>query len=181
MNNVFFVGKAGAGKTFSANYLIEKYDYILAKFAYPVYMIAEKYFGMIKKERRLLQIIGTEGGRGIDKEIWIKRLFQDIEIVKKVREMEGLSEPYFVLDDCRFENEARVLIDKGWIGIYLDCPDEIRYERLNIRDGYDQRKFANHSSESSIDNFKDLLYYVDASGSLDDMYWQIDNILGGGL
>ena len=80
MKNIFFVGKAGAGKTYSANFLIEKHGYLSAKFAYPVYMIAEKYFNMTKKDRELLQKIGTEGGRSINKTIWIDRLLEDIQI-----------------------------------------------------------------------------------------------------
>ena len=43
--------------------MIKKYKYQVAKFAYPVYMIAEKYFNMKQKDRKLLQIIGTEAGR----------------------------------------------------------------------------------------------------------------------
>ena len=83
MKNLYLVGMAGSGKSYSAQYLIEKYNYKLSKFAFPVYGIAEDYFGMRSKDRRLLQIIGTEAGRNIvDNDIWVNRFVQDIKIVE---------------------------------------------------------------------------------------------------
>jgi len=84
--NIYFVGKAGCGKTYSAKFMIEKYGYGVAKFAYPVYMIAEKYFGMKEKDRKLLQVIGTDAARDqIDSEIWVNRFWEDMQIIKLYR------------------------------------------------------------------------------------------------
>ena len=53
--NIYICGKAGAGKTYAAKYLMEKCGYIQAKFAFPVYGLAYDYFHMDKKDRLLLQ------------------------------------------------------------------------------------------------------------------------------
>ncbi len=182
MKNIFLIGKAGAGKTTIAEYLIRKHGYLPAKFAYPVYMIAEKYFGMKKKDRHLLQIIGTEGGRSLDENIWINRLLQDLEIVEKInKEYFGKEKTLFVLDDCRFENEVKALLNKGWIGIYVDCKPEIRRQRLIKRDGYDQGEYENHSSEAGIteiyEKYKNKLLVVNNSGSLDELFIKIESLL----
>jgi len=186
--NVFFIGGAGAGKTYSAKYLVDMYGYKLAKFAYPVYMIAEKYFDMGTKDRDLLQKIGTEGGRALQPTIWIDRLLQDVAIAQKIQLMRNPDEPLsFVIDDCRFINEMDALLKADWVGVYLECPLDIRLERLKRRDGYDQSQFMNHQSETELinhiedllkkDEFKNYkLYKIDSSSSLEDMYKSIDEL-----
>jgi dephospho-CoA kinase len=176
--NIYFVGKAGAGKSYSAKFMIKKYGYGVAKFAYPVYMIAEKYFGMINKDRKLLQVIGTDAGRDqIDSEIWVKRFKQDMTIIRLTAKILNRSIPKFVMDDCRFPNEHQVLKDLGFVGIYINVSDEKRKERLIGRDGTAQEKTLNHKSESLIDTFKDDLIKVDGNGSLEDSYKALNDLL----
>ena len=47
--NIYLAGGAGAGKTYSAKYLIEKYGYVQGKIAGPIYYLAQNYFGMKEK------------------------------------------------------------------------------------------------------------------------------------
>ncbi len=176
--NIYFVAKAGAGKTFSANFLIQKYGFEVAKFAYPVYMIAEKYFGMKEKDRKLLQVIGTDSARdNIDSEIWVKRFRQDMKIIKLTAEKMNRTVPQFVMDDCRFPNEHAILKELGFVGIYIDVPDEVRKVRLVGRDGTAQEGTLNHKSETLIDTFKKDLISVDGSGSLEMSLYNLNNIL----
>ena len=178
MKNIYFVGKAGAGKSYASKYLCEKYNYILAKFAYPVYHLAEDYCGMIQKDRKLLQIIGTDIGRekfGID--IWVQRFIQDLAIIKKTYQRLYNQEVRFVSDDVRFINEHNVLKSNDWVGIYLDVPDNIRIERLKRRDGNPQINTLNHSSEKAIDSFKKELIIIDASGSLENTYNELEKVI----
>lgn len=179
MKNIYFVGKAGAGKTYCGNYLRDTYGYQTAKFAYPVYNIGYDYFKMNRtlKDRKLLQIIGTEGGRAIDKDIWVNRFLQDMEIVKFVIEELNYKDTPFVLDDCRFPNEHEALAKAGWIGIYLDVDDEIRLKRLGHRDGTTQSETLQHSSETSIDLFKDKLIKCNCNGSLEETYTNLEIII----
>lgn len=178
--NFYICGKAGAGKTFVAKYLIKKLGYIQAKFAFPVYAIAYDYFDMEDKDRELLQTIGTECAReAVGADIWVNRFVEDIRIVKLTRQKLGLPVAGLVCDDCRFKNEEITLSKNGWIGLFLDVSDEIRIQRLCKRDGDAQISTLQHSSELGVDEFKDKLIQVDASGTLEETYTQLDNIILG--
>ena len=177
MKNVYFVGKAGAGKTYCANYLKEHYLYKTAKFAYPVYNIAYDYFNMNKelKDRNLLQIIGTEAGREqLDNNIWVNRFLEDMAIVSYASGLLGIPYHKWVLDDCRFPNEHEALKKAGWIGIYLDVNDNIRLGRLGKRDGTKQEETLQHSSETSVDLFKHELIQLDCNGTLEETYANLE-------
>ncbi len=176
---MYFVAPAGAGKTFGARYLVEKYGYVPAKFAYPVYHIAQDYFGMKDKDRRLLQVIGTDAGRNqLDPDIWVQRFSEDLCIVQETRRIMGLDPVAFVVDDVRFPNEHEALKSMGWVGIYLDVPPALRLARLEKRDGSAQEGTLGHESETKIEEFRSKLTIVDASGSLEDMYARIEKALG---
>ena len=178
--SVYFVGKAGAGKTYSANYLKEKYYYVQSKFAYPVYNLAYNYFDMKGKDRKLLQFIGTDVGRtSIRDSIWVDRFKEDMKIVQETYNRLFNKHIHFVSDDVRFPNEHQALKDMGWLGIFLDTPDDIRVRRLTGRDGDAQVNTLNHCSETSIDIFKHELIQVDSSGSLDETYANIEEVLKG--
>jgi dephospho-CoA kinase len=177
--NIFFVGKAGSGKSYSAQFMVKKYNYQVAKFAYPVYMIAEKYFNMKDKDRKLLQIIGTDCGREqINQDLWVNRFKEDMTIARLTSEKIGYKLPKFVMDDCRFANENKVLKELGFVGIYLDVNDDKRKERLIGRDGSAQENTLNHSSELMIDSFKDELIKLDANGTLEESYIKLNRLLG---
>ena len=179
LTNIYLCAKAGSGKTFACNYLREHYGYKQAKMAYPVYAIAQNYFQMQGKDRRLLQVIGTDVGRvQVNQDIWVNRFVEDIRIVQGTEELLK-KEPrsYFVSDDVRFLNEHVALKQAGWVGIFLDVPDAIRIERLIRRDGTAQEETLNHPSESAVDSFKGELIGVDFSKSLEESYYNLEYTL----
>ena len=174
VSNVFFVGKAGSGKTTCVEYLIKQYGCKWAKFAGHMYYIAERYFGMKEKDRVLLQQLGTECGRDLlDNDLWVKRLMEDLAMVRATCLKLGRPVPYFVLDDCRFPNECEMLITSGWVGVYLKVEDDIRAKRLVGRDGVDQTATFNHSSEIGVDEivakYGNNLITIDATKGYDAM------------
>ena len=178
--NIYIVGKAGAGKTYLANYLIEKYQYSRAKMANSVYMIAEKYLGMNpeKKDRNLLQYLGTDIGRnGIDSDIWVNRFVDDVWIAQETSKGLYDKQLLFVSDDIRFPNEHEVLKEAGWIGIYLKVSDELRIKRLTRRDGDACVDKLQHASETALESFKDELIKVDVSGTLEQSYENLEQTL----
>lgn len=175
--NVYFVGKAGCGKSYSVNFLKSK-GYIEGKMATSIYGIAQFYFGMTDKNRQLLQHLGTESGRElIDKDIWINRFVEDCKIAQNTYKQLYNKEVSFAVSDVRFTNEHKVLQKAGWIGIYLNVPDEIRLIRLINRDGKTQEETFNHPSEKEMELFKDELIQVDASGTEFEMYNNIEKAL----
>ena len=126
--NIYFVGKAGAGKSYACQHVIEKYGYALYKFAGPVYNIAKEQFGMVKKDRKLLQIVGKTG-RAIDPNTWLNLFHKSIK-----NEVAPIC-----CDDCRFINEHEFLKQIGFVGVYLKVSPEIRITRLTKRDGTAQK------------------------------------------
>jgi len=178
MKNIYIVGKAGSGKSTVATFLVEKYGYQVAKFAYPVYNLAYNYFDMKGKDRRLLQVLGTDIGRGqIDNNLWVTRFLQDMLMVEGTRKKLNLPTRFFILDDCRFINEHKLLKDMGWCGIYLDVPEDIRIQRLTGRDVNACVECLNHTSEVSVDVFKDDLIKVNANCSVEEMNLNVVSIL----
>ena len=178
--NIYMVGKAGAGKTHLANYLIKKYGYNRAKMANSVYMIAEKYLDMNpdKKDRNLLQFLGTDIGRNlIDQDIWVHRFVDDVYIAQETAKGLFKKELKFVSDDIRFPNEHKALKEAGWVGIYLEVSDELRIERLTRRDGDACVDKLEHASETALDGFKDELIKVDVSGTLKQSYENLEQTL----
>jgi len=178
MKNIYLVGKAGSGKTMAALYLMETYGYKQSKFAFPVYNLAYDYFNMQDKDRELLQVIGTDAGRQlVDNDIWVRRFIEDMMIVKETLRILNKDKVFFVSDDCRFPNEHKVLKDMGWIGVYLDVPDEVRIERLYGRDGDAKIECLNHKSETGVDLFKDDLIKIDANCSIEVMNNNLKTVL----
>lgn len=176
--NIYFVGKAGAGKTKCSELLIEKFDYTPSKMALSVYSISEFYLGMKKKDRQLLQFLGTDVARDmIDENIWVSRFLEDTWIAKETAKKLYNKNLKFVSDDVRFPNEHKALKQEGWVGIYLDVSDEVRASRLKDRDGDACLDRLNHRSETSIDLFKDELVKVDVSGSLEQSFENLEQTL----
>ena len=182
MKNVYLVGKAGSGKTVTAQFLRDEYKYQTAKFAFPVYQIGYNYFNMKDKDRALLQLIGTEAGRyGIHNDLWVNRLLEDIRIVNLVCDMKKINHPQFVLDDCRFPNEHRALQAAGWVGINLNVREENRILRLKDRDGTAQESTLDHYSETACDEFSHELFQLDCNGTIAESMIELDTFARGQL
>ncbi len=178
MKNIYFVGKAGSGKTSACNFIIQKYGFYAVKFAAPMYDLANRYIDMKRKDRNLLQILGTDVGRMlVNKDIWTNRLLEDIYMIDETRKRLNMSQISYVLDDCRFSNEHKNLKNQGWIGIFLDTLDDVRIKRLSGRDGNVDIELLNHKSETEIDLFKHDLLSVNANGTIDEMNNEIDKIV----
>ena len=175
--NFFFCGKAGVGKSYVCSYLVKKYQYTLTKFASPVYEIAKDFLNMQGKDRKLLQMIGSDVGRDMfDQNLWVNRYYENFKIAEITSQRMNI--PFrVVVDDCRFPDEYQLLTELGFIGIYLEVPDEIRIKRLEGRDGTAQIETLNHKSETQLDTFKDKLIKVDSSGTLEQTYQNLEETL----
>lgn len=114
----------------------------------------EEYFNLPKNSldrtpkeffslRNILQYIGTNVLRNYDYDFHIKELEK---IINK-----NYNKKY-VIDDCRFANELKILRKKNAICIFIIRPSNFEY--------------SNHESETSLDRF-DIEYYMNDS-SLDE-------------
>ena len=155
MKLIAFTGLAQTGKTTAANFIPGAK---ILSFADPVKQIALSSFGWdgVKddKGRRLLQVIGTECGREYDKDIWIK----------KMREQIAIYVPKFdiiAIDDCRFDNEPQLVKDLGGIVIEITRPG-------CVPDG--------HASEAGISsNLID--YHIFNNGTLEQLKEKVLSII----
>lgn len=108
---IAFAGRAGSGKSTLAKFLVENHGFVRVSFAAPL-KAALKAMGFHEPEtqaqkealitsypfsyRQAAQTLGTEWGRGLDPDLWVKLI-----------EFGPLAQPgKYVIDDLRFENEA---------------------------------------------------------------------------
>lgn len=120
---VAFTGPAGSGKTTAADALVSagwvrvKFASTLKKMARCIGLSEEHIEGSLKESpldwmggkspRFVMQTLGTEWGRKlIDEDLWVSIAKKEISKVVK----EGYN---VVVDDCRFENEAKGIRDLG--------------------------------------------------------------------
>ncbi len=113
--------------------------------------------------RTFLQKLGTEAARDvIHPNFWLNALMADW-----VPDLQYMNSPRYpnnwIVTDVRFENEARLIQEKGGIVI-----------RIN-RKG--KENTGNHPSETSLDNYTDWNHVIQNDGDLVDLYGKVEDIL----
>jgi hypothetical protein len=164
MNNLIIglCGKAGSGKTTIAKELAAKYGGWRMSFASPIKAILKDYFfwdGETKdaKWRKAMQYLGTEFGRTIvDDEIWLKHMERQISLV---------ADTTIIIDDVRFDNEAKWIKDNGGIVVNV-----MREESYNLEEN------KNHASEQGVHiDYIDLAVYNDynVASAVDNIFSRV--------
>jgi len=110
-----------------------------------------------KSPRLVMQLFGTEVGRQIDTQVWVKSL--------QLRVQQGLDSGHvkYAITDVRFENEAALIKELGG--------EVWRVERPSLPVSNDV-----HPSETSLDNYKFDRVLVN-DGTLDDLYLEVEALL----
>lgn len=163
-----------SGKTFTATVLAHK-GYQPLSFAEPIKRMAVEFFmglGYSKEEalslawvdkakilpeinassRFVLQTIGTEWGRNyIAEDIWVRCLCARAQEFSHV-----------VVDDVRFENEAKAIKDMGGEIWFIKRP-------FMFHD-------FNHASENALDNWDGFDHFIDNNGTLEEFRLKIDKL-----
>ena len=156
---IAITGKMCYGKTTVAN-IIKKYDneYQIFSFGQKVKDIATDLFDMQNKDRTLLTSIGTKM-REIDSDIWAKY------IIKSCRDLENV-----VIDDLRYQNEYRYLLEHDFKIIVLTLPVEIQIDRIKELYPENYQDHLNnmfHVSEKGIDFIDNDRLYIDMSQDIE--------------
>jgi len=156
---IAITGKMCYGKTTVAN-IIKEYDdeYKIFSFGQKVKDIATDLFDMQNKDRTLLTSIGTKM-REIDSDIWAKY------IIKSCRDLENV-----VIDDLRYQNEYRYLLEHDFKIIVLTLPVEIQIERimkLYPENYQDHLNNMFHVSEKGIDFIDNDYLNIDMSQDIE--------------
>ena len=102
-------------------------------------------------------------------DVWVRLLWKDIQ---KCRES---GQKLFVVSDGRHQIEYDFFVaQKGFIPLRVDCPDEIRFQRLITRDGTLQKEALRKESQELWDA---NAYGLDNSGTLEQLGKNISKFL----
>ncbi len=178
-----FNGGMGVGKTTAIEFLQKtfsgEHNFIPVsnvKFAQPIYDMQEYVYDRIKsvytrppefvKDRKLLQWLGTEWGRGsISESVWV-----DIWKARVKSILLETPSTIVVCDDVRFDNEALAVNALGGQIVKIDC--NRTKERIDTASGIQQ-----HASEAGI-NPKLVDYEVSNNGTVREFQLAIRNLYG---
>jgi hypothetical protein len=175
---IAFCGCAGAGKTTAAARLTGVHGYVRAPFAAGLKAmlatllrlqgadedeIAELIDGAAKEDRcrylagasarRAMQTLGTEWGRAIDQDFWVKVWRGALPDSGRI-----------VVDDLRFANEANAIHDMGGLVVRIDRPDARRLDPAA----------AAHASESLAGVTPDRV--IVGGGPFENLWEQVDDL-----
>jgi hypothetical protein len=157
-----FIGLMRSGKDTSAEYIQSKKGGAILKFADPMYAIhdfAVSLLGLEGKQRRLLQLIGTEWGREcLGTDFWVDHLERTVASQKG----------NIYVTDCRFPNEAERLTKLGFFLVKVVRPREARLEAgASSEDHASERHIPAIEADVEIRN----------DGSLSDLHTKLDALL----
>lgn len=178
---IAFCGRAGAGKTTAARRLAAVHGYVRAPFARGLKTmlaalmrlqgadddeIAELIDGSAKEDRcrylagvsgrRAMQTLGTEWGRTLDLDFWVKVWRASLP-----------DAPRIVVDDLRFANEASAVHDMGGLVVCIDRPAA---RALDAR-------AAAHASEAMAGVIPDRV--IVGGGPFEWLWEQVDELASG--
>jgi broad-specificity NMP kinase len=144
MNNIAICGRMASGKTTLAHYLRDNLGYETLSLAGAVKELGRNIFGMVEKNRPLLQQIGMKM-REIRPTVWIDYSVSQAASINE-------SQYAVVIDDARFVNEAKRFKDEGWTLIKMDIGEELQIERLKTTypDNWEMH-VANRNDKSELE------------------------------
>jgi cytidylate kinase len=174
------IGYGGSGKTSAANYLREKYDFTPFTFS----VVIREYAAANGIELRNRIDYANTHAEMIKKYGWDYTLSIAL----------GLKTNRLCIDDLRLRKYAEVIHGAGGKDIAFDCPVEARFSHVSNHP--DKTKypatldvFMENEREDEAASIgvglkfetaslmQEARYHLDASGSLDDTFRQLDSIL----
>jgi hypothetical protein len=166
-------GPAGAGKDTVADFLVRNHGFTKMSFAGPLKeMLAVAGFpepadralkealvpGFDFSWRQAAQQLGTEWGRGLDPDIWIKI------VEKRIRHLldDNIRQPRIVISDVRFNNESKMIHD--FIGSVI---------HLTGRKADLAGTTAAHASESKLMFWPSMDEIIENDGTPEELYLKV--------
>lgn len=169
MRNIFIMGKAGSGKDTVAEILRDMYRYNPIAFADYIRSEYSRFYPdqNPRTDRKKLQEIGETYKKIYGENVWVRLLLEDITF---------LIEPgQYVVTDGRHQIEYDTFVAKEkYVPIFVDCPDEIRYERLLKRDGTLQEEALKKECQ---DLWSANAFHLDNSGTIKQLEYRIYELL----
>jgi hypothetical protein len=175
-------GKAGSGKDTIAKYLHDEYGFATLAFADPMKAFCAELFDWSYDQlwgpselreqvdqkwgfspRKALQLLGTEWGRALDENMWVK-----IGLEKAKQKIKD-GYPGVVITDCRFKNEIGQVKAAG--GSLLRV---VRSSNTGGSSGV-----AGHASEREQDSIQESEFsaVIRNEGTIEDLHRRIEDFL----
>ncbi len=169
MKIIGFNGGMGSGKTTAIDLLrqtIPNKAIVPIKFAETLYNIQDYIYSQVAlvyqkpegfvKDRKLLQWLGTEWGRGLNENLWVEIWKAKVDLASRLG-----PDIIIVSDDCRFDNEASAIHQLGGTVIKIN-------RNNNLQAAHGGVGIANHASEAGIKS--DLVDFIIENNSTVEDY-----------
>lgn len=183
MAKIVLAGKVRSGKDTVAEYLKEKYGMVQFAFGDELKKGFHEAYPHIPKDPKPVrgyQLYGQLMRYVKDSNIWIDKCFDKIEHIAEMADNYNIlgDQVKFmpVITDLRQPDEYERCIKEGYTIVRVNCPDEIRLERLNATGDKFTLEDLNFETEKHVDLFE-VDYDINNDGSLEDLYEQLDNLM----
>lgn len=165
---VAFCGPMGSGKTYASNELKNKVEAKVLSIAKPIKEIVSD-MGHTGRASHIM--VGTVG-RQINNDIWIEKLMQRID------KYNACNIENIIVDDVRFENEAKALKKAGFVLVYLNTPWHVRFQRIRERtdDLTEHIQWFAHPSEVALEHVEKA-YFDFICNNEDDIHKVIEHFI----
>ena len=163
MQNYYLVGKRRAGKDTVGEIMQKRFGFEIAHMTTPIYEIARAYFGMVGKDRALLQSIG-DALRQVDPDVLLRHVMLVGEKASTV------------CADVRLHHEGEVLHANGWIGIRIERPEAERIKAIKLAGEDLTGPVADHATEQEVDHVP-VDYVIWNAGTLDELAETVSTIV----
>lgn len=183
VKGIGLVAKARSGKDTLADYAVEKYNMFSFAFGDALKKQFHKEYPNIPRKPKPVkgyQLYGQLQRYVVDTDIWVDILFDKIEYTRELAknyntngDMPSLKP---IITDVRQQNEVDRCKEEGYILIRINCPEEIRIERMKAKGDKVTKSDLEFETETALDNFE-VDYEIDNSGSLQHLYAQFDKIM----
>jgi hypothetical protein len=138
-----------------------KFNVVRYKFAQTIYTMHDLVLDVLrqmgidvpKKDGRLLQLLGSDWGRTVyGPDIWVKCALAAYDMTAK----NYSATTVFLIDDCRFVNEAEAFRPLNGFLVRLDASQAVRKARCSA-----WRETEGHDSEISLDHYQGFNQRID--------------------
>lgn len=165
---IAFCGAMGSGKTYAANLVKTQKHVNILSIAKPIKEIVTD----MGHTGRSAHIMVGMVGRQIDNNVWVGKL------IDRITAHEQAGRTNLVVDDVRFQNEAKALKEAGFTIIYLNTPWHVRFQRIRERtDDLSQHiEWFAHPSETAPERI-DRTYFDFICSTEKDVEKVVNNLL----
>lgn len=186
---IALTGKARSGKDTVKDYLVDKYGAVPFAFADELKVDFHEEYPNIPaypKPVQGYQLYGQLMRYVHGEDYWIDKCFYKINYIEEIakqlismsnKDYKNVVHKYMpVISDIRQDNEVKRCKEEGFVLIRVSCPEDVRWERMRLEGDSVTKEDLHFVTEKSVDDFT-VDYEIDNSGTLDELWYQVDNIV----